>query len=99
MRKIFPRRSLVLDDDFCASNGLRPARSSDGLNPFDSKGDVLSPVDKKRFPFASNVNDPPVWQQVSRCVGTSRITFSDAISNLSVKTNRDRMLAVFSGCA
>src|SRR6478609_2372238 len=98
MRMILPRKSLVLPEDFCASNGERPAPSSAGLNPSDSNGLVLSPVDMKRFLPGPNVKEPPVWQQVSRCVPTSNIIFSDVWSIFDPSnTKRDNTFADFSG--
>src|SRR3569623_1099526 len=99
MRKILPRRSLVFDDDFCASNGDRPLRSSEGLKPSDSNGLVLSPVERNKFPSAANASDPPVWQHVSRCVATSRSCFSEVMSILfPSNTKRDRTFTDLSGC-
>src|SRR6187549_1138173 len=98
MRKILPRKSFVLADDFCASNGDLPSRSSEGLNPSDSKGLELSLVDKYKLLPGPKAIDPPVWQQVSRCVSTSSIFFSDAMSILlPSKVKRDRTLAAFAG--
>ena len=44
MRRILPRLSAVLEDDFCASHGKRVGCSSVGVKPSLLKGLVLSPI-------------------------------------------------------
>src|SRR5687768_5360542 len=84
---IFPLKSLVLADDFCASHALRPSRSSLGLYPLEPCGLVLSPVDKYRFPDLSQATDPPVWQHSSRWVGTSNSIFLEAKTSSSPRSS------------
>src|SRR3712207_7283485 len=64
---LFPYTTLfrsVLAEVRCASNaGLRPARSSTGVNPLDANGLVSSPVDRYRLPWASKSILPPTWQR------------------------------------
>ncbi len=85
IRKILPRRSLVLAAVRWASNaGLRLVRSSSGEYPADSNGLVSSPVDRYRLPAASKSMSPPAWQQMPRSAGTSRM--STLLDWLSVKS-------------
>src|SRR5690606_20655796 len=90
IRRIFPRRSLVLPDDLLASYCCFPGKSFRGAKPLfmyfapgSLKGVALSPVDKYNKPSGPKAMEPPVWQQISRCDHTSRITFSVAMSSVS----------------
>src|SRR6516164_7372536 len=86
MRKIFPRRSFEFPADLLASYCIGPGLSFNGakplltyLTPGSSNGVELSPVDKYKRPSGPNAIEPPVWQHISRCACTSRITFSEAM--------------------
>src|SRR6478735_12394491 len=97
MRRIFPRRSLVLPADLLASYCWWPGISFNGakllltyLTPGSLNGVELSPVERYNKPSPPNAIEPPVWQHISRCACTSRITFSEDISNESfLKVKRD----------
>lgn len=100
MRRILPRRSLVLPAERWASKtGLRSGRSSMGVKPSDWKGLESSPVDRYRFPAASKSMSPPTWQQMPRVAWTSRIFFSLAVSRVpsALRTKRERRLTPSKG--
>jgi hypothetical protein len=94
MRRILPRRSWVFAVERWASKVSRPGRSSMGAAPFDSKGLVLSPVDRYRLPSGPKTSDEPSWQQI-RWVGISSMIRSDVVSSVSPTTvKRERRLTL-----
>src|SRR4051812_6748808 len=62
IRRILPLRSFVLPAVRCASQYVRPERSSIGLKPSESNGLVLSPVEMYRLPSGPKYSEPDEWQ-------------------------------------
>src|SRR5688500_14147387 len=83
MRSILPLRSLVFPDDFCASRGAAPGRSSIGVNPSEDLENVLSPVLRYKLPALSKSIPPPTWQHSSRWTTTSSNSFLELSISLS----------------